>query len=94
MLVVKMHCKSHLIKKLLLKLVSEENEKKKHVKEARDMIVTTWWPVNGSTIIKYWGKASIVTNNDLEVDTTATERESTGMEVEREIGERREFGHS
>jgi hypothetical protein len=79
-----MHYRSQLIKKLLPKLVSEENEKI-NVKEACDVIVAAWWSVKESTIIKCWRKASVLTNDDLEVETTAIE--TTGVEVEREIRE-------
>jgi hypothetical protein len=52
------------------------------------MIVTAWWPVKGLTVTKCRRTASIVTNNDLEVETTAID--TTGMEVECEIREMRD----
>nr|XP_030689923.1 tigger transposable element-derived protein 6 [Globicephala melas] len=67
--------RSHLLKQILLKLNSSEDQEKVDIKQAIDMIAVALWSVKQSTVVKCWQKAGIipVELTDSEVDAAASE---------------------
>ncbi|XP_025243377.1 tigger transposable element-derived protein 6 [Theropithecus gelada] len=60
--------RSHLLKQILLKLSSREDQEKVDIKQAIDMIAAAWWSVKPSTVVKCWQKAGIIPMEFAECD--------------------------
>uniref|UniRef100_A0A8C9CI81 Tigger transposable element derived 6 n=1 Tax=Phocoena sinus TaxID=42100 RepID=A0A8C9CI81_PHOSS len=67
--------RSHLLKQILLKLNSSEDQEKVDIKQAIDMTAVAWWSVKQSTVVKCWQKAGItpVELTDSDVEAAASE---------------------
>jgi len=72
--------RSHLLKQILLKLHSSEDQEKVDIRQAIDMIAAAWWSVKQSTVVRCWQKAGIIplelTDSDTEVATSEPEAAS------------------
>uniref|UniRef100_A0A2I3HU94 Tigger transposable element derived 6 n=1 Tax=Nomascus leucogenys TaxID=61853 RepID=A0A2I3HU94_NOMLE len=67
--------RSHLLKQIILKLNSSEDQEEVDIKQAIDMIAAAWWSVKPSTVVKCWQKAGIIPVEFAECDTESAPSE-------------------